>query len=241
MTELPPPLERTQSLGSPPDGSGPWHKEFFASADKLTSPTIQMAALSSDRGPSSPISGTLDMPPLNYGGLDRSLARPHHNDVAADHSRLKPDAFQTNAGKFDPDKLVDFARGAQGRDLTIPPRGLGIGDVPKKYGCAAALSNIGQKTGLFGPGEFSASVDGVEALLKSKGAKRVDLNHLQDGDIIVGRGEKDGSGGRHIGIADVGAGGKVSVYNNHVGVWTRDTLKDRFLDRYSTVYALRLP
>jgi len=184
--------------------------------------------------------GSLTIPPLDYGSQSSKLAPPVDKELSAERSKsvraAKDDPFQYNADKF-----LDIADSQLGKDLTVAPRGLGIGEIPKKYGCAAAMSNLSQKAGLFDRKEFSASVDGFESLLQRKGAEVVSASQLKKGDFVFGRGELDGSGGRHVGVVDTDSKGNLVVLNNHVGVLKSDTVQGRFLDRYKTVYGLRLP
>jgi len=139
------------------------------------------------------------------------------------------------------DKLVKSAEDLLGTDLTTSPSGSRCGPTEKKYGCAASISNILLKEHQISPHEFCTSVDDLERLLvHHKGSVHVDLAHLQKGDIVIGREQLDGSGGRHVGIVDVGPDGQLTVLNNHSGCFNRDPLQQRFLDQYGHVYGLRL-
>jgi hypothetical protein len=137
--------------------------------------------------------------------------------------------------------LVKTAAGLQGSDLTIAPPGSRCGQVPKKYGCAASVSNILLIKHQLTAREFACDVDALEHVLVSKkGATHVDQGDLKKGDIVIGREQRDGSHGRHVGIVDVDENGKLVVYNNHSGWFQKDSLQERFGNQYKHVYGLRL-
>jgi len=217
-------------------------KDSFTSfkSDSTSFTSFSSSSTSKDHSSTLVADGSLTIPPLDYGSTSK-LAKPVDQAHEAEATRSFRSKKQDDPFQFNADKLVDTASSLLGQDLTVAPRGLGIGHIPKKYGCAAALSNVNQKAGIFGRKEFSASVDGFEDLLQAKGAKEVPASQLRKGDYVFGRGENDGSGGRHVGIVDVDSKGNLVVLNNHVGVFSSDTVKDRFLDRYKTVYGMRLP
>jgi hypothetical protein len=171
-----------------------------------------------------------DQPPAAEQPGDQPRAQP-----AAEAPAL-PDPFKANA-----DKLAPTAESLVGKNLTQGPAGYGFPPIPKAKGCAASVSNVLIKDGQIPPKDFQFNVDDLESMLKTKGATVVDAAHLQKGDIIVGRDEKDNSGGRHVGIVDVNDKGQLVALNNNDGVFGSSDLQSRFFAKYGEVYGLRLP
>jgi hypothetical protein len=262
--QAPPPLERPLILDqmpssdkltsrpSTPDSSRPSTPDASASARPDSNPVgrpdsspVGRPAPSADQPPltktsaDSPGQGAfLDITPLNYGSTQPSIARPVENGAAKPGE--KPDPFKLNESKLD--QLVQTAAGLVGKDLTIAPPGTHAGKIPKALGCAASISNVLIKDHEIGIKDFNINVDGLEKMLKDqKGATMVKAADLRPGDIVVGRDEKGGSDGRHVGIVGLNAQGQLVAFNNNDGRFASNGLKDRFLDKYRQVYGLRLP
>jgi hypothetical protein len=165
----------------------------------------------------------------------RPEAKPEAKPGSIDSD--KPDPFMSNADKF-----AQLAHDKLGQDLTVGPRGAHLGHVPKKFGCAASVSNVLHDEGVISLKQMSASVDGVEktAMQDLKG-ERVRFDQLRKGDLVIGRDERDGSGGRHIGVVDVDEKGTLVAYNNHGGKFKSDPLDVRFgPQRYGESYGIRI-
>ena len=230
-----------QNLGAKSDAAGP------ATPAAPASKSAQADSTGRDYGDK-----FLEMTPLDFGtGSHKSIATPVDRDFGAVKAgdvkpgdakpgsidSAKPDPFMTDADKF-----AQSAHDKLGHDLTVGPRGSHLGHVPKKFGCAASVSNVLHDDGVISLSQMSASVDGLEktALHDLKG-ERVEFSKLQKGDLVVGRGERDGSGGRHIGVVDADPNGKLVAYNNHAGTFKSDPLNVRFgPSRYKESYGIRI-
>jgi hypothetical protein len=233
------------SAGAPLESSAarPLIHDLMPASDQTTRaatvPTAPAISISADRqkvGPEQTTKpGFIDMPPIDYGSSSINIARPIEKSALKPES--KPDPFKTTG-----DELVQIANANVNKDLTVAPRGAEVSSIPKKFGCAATLSNLLLKDHKIDAKEFQNNVDGLEKLLVNQiGATHIDAPDLKKGDIVVGRDQKDGSGGRHVGVVDVDAKGKLVVLNNWGGHLKRDDLKTRFFDKYNQVYGLRLP
>ncbi|MBU6455256.1 MAG: hypothetical protein KGS72_26030 [Cyanobacteria bacterium REEB67] len=190
--------------------------------------------------------GQLDIPPLNYTtpeakGVATPVAgktlAPGADKVAETAKPPQADPFMVGG-----DRLVQTASDLVGHNLTKPPKGADVSYVPPKFGCAATMSNLMIADKQATAKDFNESVDGFEKfLVNQKHAVKVDAAHLQKGDFVIGREERDGSHGRHVGLVDVDSKGHKTAFNNRVGSLVNDGLKERFFDRYKVVYGWRVP
>ena len=171
---------------------------------------------------------------------DAKYATMRHPATEAQYFDVPPlDYLSNNTGAAE-NSLLETARHLLNHDLAKAPVGSHIGAIPKRFGCAASISNVLIADHLIGKNEFNLNVDGLESVIAAHGGTRVEKSDLQKGDIVVGRDQIDGSGGRHMGIVDMGADGQLQVLNNAGGRFVSNNLPHRFFEQFHDVYGWRL-